>query len=196
MICCICLFWLSAHWFLASVISVTLTLSLACTNWLIILRYSRNVGIRYLRLRNFLGFIFYDQYLTYIFVLFFTSIYYQSGFYVLLVLNWIGGNRFYFLFDYNKFTFLLLFFIFLKRALYRSLIINRNSVKRRRIFFSMVIFIMFRFSFFLIELCLPLLVNELMIVSEISKGLFEFALKYFITELIFLHLHHFIKLPF
>jgi len=131
-----------------------------------------------------------------IFIIFFIWIQYWSRFNYFLVLDQIRGNWFVFLFYDNKITFLLLFLIFLHRALYLPLIIDRNSVKRSRIFFSMVIFIMFGFFLFLIKFSLPLFVNKFMVISQISKRFFKFTFEDFITELIFFHLHHFIKLFF
>lgn len=60
----------------------------------------------------------------------------------------------------------------------------------------MMIFIIFGFSLFLIELRFPLLVNKLMIISKISQRLFKFAFKNFITKLIFFHVHHVVNLVF
>lgn len=105
----------------------------------------------------------------------------------------VRSNRFGFLFGYYKIAFLLLFLVFLGRALWRSLIINGISVKR---FFSMMIFIIFGFSLFFIELRFPLFVNQLMIISKISQRLFKFAFKNFITKLIFFHVHHVVNLVF
>lgn len=196
MICRVCLFWLRAYWFLSSVVSITLAFTLSWTCGLVTLRYIQKVWIKLLRLWSFLCFVSYYQSLAHIFIIFFIWIQYRSRFNYFLVLNQIRSDWLAFLFYDNKIAFLLLFLIFLYRALCRPLIIDRNSVKRSRIFFSMMIFIMFGFFLFLIELSLPLFVNKLMVISKICKGFFKFTFKDFIAELIFFHLDHFIKLFF
>lgn len=152
------------------------------------------MGVGLLGLLGLLALCFYCINLIAYFVLFLVCIWYWSNF-SFIILPWIHHRWFCFILHNNKLTLLLLLLILDSGALWWFFGIDRICIERRWVFLMMMVFKMFRFSFFFIEFSFPQFINQLMIVSEISKWLFKFAFKDLITELVFLHHHHLIKLP-
>lgn len=72
---------------------------------------------------------------------------------------------------------------------------DRGSIEGGARFFKIVIFVVADSFLFPTKLNFPEFVNQLMIVSQVTEGFFQFAFEYFVTEVVLFHLSQLRILP-